>query len=64
MITLRCGSLVQALESEPEVEVVSEAPDGGAAVQMAKQLQEEAPLKDRRIFPLVTPRPARAIIHQ
>lgn len=59
-------SLVQALESDPEVEVevVSKAPDGGAAVQLARQLQEEAPLKYGRIFPLVTPRPPRAIICQ
>jgi len=34
-------SLVQALKSEPDMEVVGEAPDGGAAVQLARQERKE-----------------------
>ena len=46
-------SLVQALEGEPEVEVVGEAPEGGAAVQLAKRFRRKHRL--RTIFPLVPP---------
>ena len=39
-------SLVQALETEMDVEVVGEASDGGTAVQLAKQLHPDVILMD------------------
>jgi two-component system response regulator NreC len=39
-------SLIQALKSEADVEVVGEASDGGTAVQLAKQLHPDVILMD------------------
>ena len=39
-------SLVQALESEPDMEVVGEASNGGVAVELAKQLHPDVILMD------------------
>lgn len=39
-------SLVQALQGETGIQVVGEAPDGAAAIQMAKELDPDAVLMD------------------